>query len=923
MAYNQNAREKEIENRLRKDYFLGFDAEEVIGDIDFAVAIPSDNLQLNDREYLLWAEAKKSTHEDIYESLVQLILTIGKAKTLEKHLPPAYLGAFDAEKIAFIPFSQVNDVFYLSYINWNVRPSDHKTETFLKLLSVVKESLERNMLIFNYENDEKELRLFIKRNFVSGKSKMSKVRINKTNFTAIFQKWLKEVMPTINVNWDKAKSQDIIPADFYLADILSKDNNYLRESLHVLLCSNHYVVDREIDDSGFFNSKTATFKDKQKAHIQFWNRYDRPPRREFWDDIENRRDLLVPQDIREIKGSFFTPAKWVSLSQEYLAMEFGENWQEEYYIWDCAAGTGNLLANLTNKYRIWASTLDKADEKVMHDRIKTMNEATGKKKGANLLDRHVFQFDFLNDSFDKLPQELKDIINSEEERKKLIIYINPPYAEASNARTVTGTGNNRPGLSESYVKRTYKASLGRAVNELYAQFFARILREIPDCHIAVFSSLKALQGPNFTGFRNKYRAKLSRIFLIPANTFDNVKGSFPIGFQIWHTAEKEEFREITADVYNANEVLIGKKKIYAYDNGSFIIDWLRKYYDKVNPSLAYLRFLGTDFQNNNGVFMTLSPSSNDLEQVKGNWVTIKNLIQMSVYFAVRLAIAQTWLNDRDQFLYPNEGWEMDNEFKSDCMVYILFHGQNRVSCKDGINHWIPFTEDEVGAKESFKSHFLTKYINGIVDKSMVKPKEEKKEENPEFFKDEKEEVTIALKKLEFSECANSVMEAGKKLWKYYHQQDGALFDASFYDIRLHFQKTKVTTSGKIQMNSESDDPKYTELVKDLRQRHAALARKIEPKIYEYGFLKRNYDSVIKESVQTEFMSAENIKKSSKKKEATPPFYEVTEVDIKKQEMQPITVNIVNNNTFEKNVGAVIISGDTGDIKDIIEIKKEE
>ena len=205
------------------------------------------------------------------------------------------------------------------------------------------------MLLFNYENDQKELQLFIKRNFVSGKSKMSKVRINKTNFTAIFQKWLKEVMPTINVNWEKAKSQDIIPADFYLADILSKDNNYLRESLHVLLCSNHYVVDREIDDSGFFNSKSATFKDKQKAHIQFWNRYDRPPRREFWDDIENRRDLLVPQDIREIKGSFFTPAKWVSLSQDYLAMEFGENWQEEYYIWDCAAGTGNLLANLTNK----------------------------------------------------------------------------------------------------------------------------------------------------------------------------------------------------------------------------------------------------------------------------------------------------------------------------------------------------------------------------------------------------------------------------------------------------------------------------------------------------------------------------------------------------------------------------------------------
>ena len=473
------------------------------------------------------------------------------------------------------------------------------------------------------------------------------------------------------------------------------------------------------------------------------------------------------------------------------------------------------------------------------------------------------------------------------------------------------------------MKKTYKASLGRAANELYAQFFARILREIPDCHIAVFSKLKALQGPNFTGFRNKYRAKLSRIFIIPANTFDNVKGSFPIGFQIWHTAEKEEFREIIADVYNANEELIGKKKIYAYDNGSFIIDWLRHYYDKINPPLAYLRFLGTDFQNNNGVFLTLSPSSNDLEQVKGNWITIKNLIQMSVYFSVRLAIDQNWLNDRDQFLYPNDGWENDNEFKSDCLVYMLFHGQNRVSCKDGINHWIPFTEDEVGAKDTFKSQFMTKYINGIVDKTMIKPKDEKDKENQDFFKNEKEGENIRLEKMEFSDCAKKVINAGKELWKYYHQQKGAFFDASLYDIRLYFQKTKVTASGKVQMKSESNDPKYTELIKDLRQKHSALARQIEPKIYEYGFLKRNYDSIVRESVHIDFMTSEYEKPSLKPKEVAPPFYEETEVDLTKQEVQPITVNIVNNNTFEKNVGAVIISGETGDIKDIIEIKKED
>ena len=52
---------------------------------------------------------------------------------------------------------------------------------------------------------------------------------------------------------------------------------------------------------------------------------------------------------------------------------------------------------------------------------------------------HVFQFDFLNDDFSKLPEGLLEIIMTQK-RKKLVIYINPPYAEAASAKTVTGTG---------------------------------------------------------------------------------------------------------------------------------------------------------------------------------------------------------------------------------------------------------------------------------------------------------------------------------------------------------------------------------------------------------------------------------------------------------------------------------------------------
>lgn len=84
------------------------------------------------------------------------------------------------------------------------------------------------------------------------------------------------------------------------------------------------------------------------------------------------------------------------------------------------------------------------------------------------------------------------------------------------------------------------------------------------------------------------------------------------------------------------------------------------------------------------------------------------------------------------------------------------------------------------------------------------------------------------------------MDAGRELWCYYHQQPIAKErpNASFYDIRLYFQGTKTTKSGKQQMNTESNDPTYTALIADLRQKQKELAKQIEEKVYEYGFLKK-------------------------------------------------------------------------------------
>ena len=54
---------------------------------------------------------------------------------------------------------------------------------------------------------------------------------------------------------------------------------------------------------------------------------------------------------------------------------------------------------------------------------------------------------------------------------------------------------------------------------------------------------------------------------------------------------------------------------------------------------------------------------------------------------------------------------------------------------------------------------------------------------------------------------------------------------------MYFQGTKTSKSGKTEMNTESKDKLYMAHVNNLRQKIKELAKRIEPKVYEYGFLK--------------------------------------------------------------------------------------
>lgn len=87
--------------------------------------------------------------------------------------------------------------------------------------------------------------------------------------------------------------------------------------------------------------------------------------------------------------------------------------------------------------------------------------------------------------------------------------------------------------------------------------------------------------------------------------------------------------------------------------------------------------------------------------------------------------------------------------------------------------------------------------------------------------------------LVFSQAATEVFNSARDLWKYYHRQPNCDVNASLYDIREYFQGRNDT--GK--MNNKSDDETYMKLIGDLREKLKQLADKIEPKGYEYEFLK--------------------------------------------------------------------------------------
>lgn len=544
---------------------------------------------------------------------------------------------------------------------------------------------------------------------------------------------------------------------------------------------------------------------------------------------------------RERKGAFFTPPQWVRLSQEALTRVLGAGWQSEYFIWDCCAGTGNLLVGLSAPENVFASTLDADDVLTMHERFCEPN--SGEPGQPRLLPEHLFQFDFLNDSFDdgRIPDALRNILRDERLCRRLVVYINPPYVEAGNARYVHGGGENRIGVAaQNATHSRYKGLIGRAISEVYAQFLIRVYQEIPGCILGQFSTLKIVMGRSFGQFREVFRPYLRHLFVVPGSTFENVRGSFPVGFFVWDTSSKEAFVRFGAEVFSHEGVYLGRRTISAPVRPS-ITGWIGSFGGRPGePIVGYTGNAGPDYQRNRYLSVLnaqrMNANGTDSNMTKYP-IGPDNLVPICVYYAVRFCLPITWVNDRDQFYEPvDERWVQDLNFQQECMIFTIFHGQNRISCQEGINHWIPFSEGEVGVRGRFSSHLVRDVLLGLRGEDGLLGAHLKGEEDSEREEGFKEAVVGGFGGLErgsFSEEAARVLSVGLELWRYYHAQGGSLTDASYYDIRAYFQGR----DGAGRMRMMSEDEQYNRLVEELRVAMRALGEeRIAVKAREYGFI---------------------------------------------------------------------------------------
>ena len=758
----------------------------------------------------MWFEAKEAPTA-AFAMFAQLLFYVREARLKGEHIPP-FLCVIDREKAAILETELALPVIADDGIDWPKAASAVSKACIAKVAA----HIDGQFSTFAIASQESEFLTQIKSALNDGK--IIRTPITPDNLRQVFNKWVEMVGREMVVPHEGDY------ASLFFADIMHDGDAEAMTGLSARLLKNAGKPVFLMKDGRTFEPASL------RGYNNFWRIYHRPPETRHRHYLLERRDILLPFDEQKFKGAYYTPPHIVDKAYDLLAQTLGEGWQEEYIIWDMCCGVGNLELAHSNPRNLFMSTLDQED-------------IDGMKSRGTFAGVEMFQYDYLNDDVtdfgeidysltSKLPtalrQALADAKAGKVGAKKILVLINPPYVEAMNVENTKEDGlrsGMKTGVAQTQVGARIRG-LGYAARELFTQFVQRAKFEMPNATLAMFSKLKYVNAPNFKDFRLRWTAAYLDGFIVHSKAFDGLKGEFPIGFLIWDMSREEKTTSVRTVSLNRAGEEIGEKIFYFENPRPSLATWIVRPRSNDTPALPLKNALipttstkdvrgdywaddaigsmicfGNDFQHASTTALLSSGYGN----AGAFFVTGDNLWKSAIVFAVRRLIKPTWLNDRDQFLQPSA--PLTEDFKSDCLIWMLFNGSNLSAGANGLewkdrtwsltNHFIPFTESEVGATGRFESDFMARYIKGMV----------------------------------FSSQAQAVLDEGRALWSRFHATNFprtirdeyriGRADAGWYQIRK-----------ALEANSENAPVDFS----TFKSAYAALGDKLRPKVFELGFL---------------------------------------------------------------------------------------
>jgi hypothetical protein len=139
-----------------------------------------------------------------------------------------------------------------------------------------------------------------------------------------------------------------------------------------------------------------------------------------------------------------------------------------------------------------------------------------------------FQYDFLNDDYEKLPVGLR---NSIEGGKEIIVLMNPPYGTAGNNKR---DGIQKEGVSKNIIgERMNKDKMGFAARNLYLQFIYKFVKDFTNINFAMFTPPTYVSSESNKQIYNLIFNKFNfeKGFIMDASNFADVK-SWGLSFSI-------------------------------------------------------------------------------------------------------------------------------------------------------------------------------------------------------------------------------------------------------------------------------------------------------------------------------------------------------------------------------------------------------